>query len=127
MSVLHPSVPLVKHLHTGAESPVKGAPEHAVRRLVVRLAPLRLYRIRDTPEEAFSRRQRDIRVRLPPELPKRADAEPQVLRRESGEAIAHECHTLERDLDQRKVALLLQVTDRRRTSARRTGLRRSKI
>ena len=79
----------------------------------------------ETPHKrAFSRRQRDIRVRLPP---KRADAEPQALQRERGEAIAHERHTLERNLDRRKIALLLQVTERRRTSRRRTGLGRSEI
>lgn len=51
---------------------------------------VRLYRIRDPPEEAFRRRRRNIRLRLPPELPKHTDAEPQVLRRERGEAMAHE-------------------------------------
>jgi hypothetical protein len=51
---------------------------------------LRLYRIRDPPEEAFRRRRGNIRLRLPPELPKRTDAESQVLRRGRGEATAHE-------------------------------------
>jgi len=81
--------------------------ECAIRRLVVRLRLLHLYRIGDPPDEAFSRRQRNIRVRLPAELPKCADAELQVLGRERGEAIAHERHTLEHDLDQRRIALLL--------------------
>ena len=40
---------------------------------------------------------------------KRVDAEPQVLGRESDEAISDERRTLERDLNQRRIALLLQV------------------
>jgi len=101
--------------------------ERAIRLLVFCLARLCMYRIKDPPEEAFRHHQCGIRDRLLPELPKRAGAEPQVLGRERGEAIAHEHHTLECDLDQRRITLLPQVPKRRRTSARRPGLRRNEI
>ena len=55
-------------------------------------------RIRDAPEVTLRRRQGDIRVGLPAKLPKRADAETQVLRRKSGESIAYKHHTLKRDI-----------------------------
>jgi hypothetical protein len=66
---------------------------------MVRLSPLRLYRIRNAPKETLRCRQRYIRVRLPTELPKRADAETQVFGRERGESIAHERHTLKCNFD----------------------------
>ena len=53
-------------------------------------------RVRDAPQETLRRRQGDIRVRLPAKLPKRADAETQVLGRKSGESIAHKYHALKR-------------------------------
>ena len=100
MSVSHPSIPR-PDVRTQAQNLQQEVhPECAVRGLVVSLAPLRLYRIRDTSQEACSCLQRDVRVRLPPELPKHAEgAEPQVLQRERGEAIVHERHTLECNLD----------------------------
>jgi len=101
--------------------------ERAIRLLVFRLARLCMYRIKDHPEDTFRHHQCEIRDCLPPELPKRAGAEPQVLGRERGEAIAHECHTLECDLDQYGIALLPQVPEWRRTAARRPGLRRNEI
>jgi hypothetical protein len=51
---------------------------------MVHLSPLRLYRVRDAPEETLCHRQGDIRVRLPTKLPERADIETQVLWRNSG-------------------------------------------
>jgi hypothetical protein len=66
------------------------------------LSPLRLYRIRDAPEETFRRREGNIRVRLPTKLPKRAvltDEETQVIRRKSGESITRKRHALKSDLD----------------------------
>src|SRR5579863_4675435 len=78
MFVSHPSVPLARCSRTGAESPVRGASRARYTPARVRVASLRLYRIRDPSEEVFSRRQRNSRVYLLPELPKRADAEPQV-------------------------------------------------
>jgi hypothetical protein len=57
--------------------------------------------------------------RLSPELPKRADAAPKVLRR--GHGVTYERHALECDLDQRRVALLLQIPERRGTTARGAG------
>jgi len=80
--------------------------ERAIRLLMFRLARLCMHRIKDPPEDAFKHHQCDIRDRLPPEPPKRAGAEPQVLVRERGKAIAHEHHTLECDLDQHRIALL---------------------
>ena len=64
------------------------------------LSRLCLYRVRDTPEETLRRRQDDIRVRLLTKLrlPKRADAETQMLRRKSCESIAHKHHELKRDI-----------------------------
>ena len=94
---------------------------------MVRLPPLACIASETAPKEAFSGRQRDIRVRLLPELSKRADGKPQVLERGRGDAIANERHTLERDLDQRRKTLCLQVPERWRTSARRTGLGRDEI
>src|SRR5260221_8442922 len=91
MSLSHLSAPLARRPRAGAESPGICA----AHRVMVRLAPLCLYHIRDPPEEGFGRRQRDIHDGLPPKLPKRADAEHRVLGRERGEAIAHERHTLE--------------------------------
>ena len=51
--------------------------------MVHRRPPLaaRLYHVRVAPEETLRRRQGDIRVRLPTKLPKRANAETQVLGR----------------------------------------------
>lgn len=43
-------------------------------------------------------------IRLSPELPTGADAEPQVLGRERREAITHQRHTLKRDLDQHRIS-----------------------
>jgi hypothetical protein len=63
------------------------------------LSPLCLHRVRDAPEETLRRRQGDIRVRLPTKLPKRADAETQVLGRKSGKSIAHKRHALKSDFD----------------------------
>jgi hypothetical protein len=57
-------------------------PQRDVRRILVHLWPLRLYRVR---EETLRRCQGDIRVRLRTKLPKRANAETQVLKRMSGE------------------------------------------
>jgi hypothetical protein len=57
--------------------------------------------------------------RLSPELPKRADAEPKVLWR--GRGVTHERYALECDLDQRRVALILQIPERRGTTARGAG------
>jgi len=81
----------------------------------------------DPPEEAFRGRRRRIRVRLPPKLPKRADAGPQVLGRELSEGIAHKRHMLERDLDQRGITVLLWVPEQRRTSARCMGLGQNEV
>jgi len=80
-----------------------------------------------SPPRLHSCRPRDIRVRLPPELPKRADATPQVLGKERSEAIALERHILERELNQWKIVLLLQVPERRQTSARCTKLGQNEI
>jgi hypothetical protein len=93
-------------------------PECAICGFVVRLTALHLYRVRDAPEEALRHHQCDVRVRLSPKLPKHADAEPKVIQRERG--ITHECHVLECDLDQRGVALLLQIPERRGMTARGT-------
>ena len=61
---------------------------------MVHLSPLRLYRVR---EETL--RQGDIHVRLRTKLPRHSDAETQVLRRNSGESIAHKRHAFRSDLD----------------------------
>jgi hypothetical protein len=66
---------------------------------MVHLSPLRLYRVRDAPEETLRRSQGDIGVRLPTKLLKHADVETQVLGRKSDESIAHKCHALKSDLD----------------------------
>jgi len=54
-------------------------PQRAVRRLMAYRSLLRLYRIRDAPEETSRCGQGDIRVCLPTELPKRANTETQML------------------------------------------------
>ena len=50
-----------------------------------------------------------------------------MLGRERNEVTAHEPHTLERDLNQGRIVPPLQVPEWRRTSARRTGLRRDEM
>ena len=56
---------------------------------MVRLPPLRPYRVRDAPEETLRRRQGDIRVRQRPNCPSVLIAETQVFWRKSSKSITY--------------------------------------